>query len=160
MTDEFAQLSKNYQALLQAQQTLSLSTASASAVPDSSYAPFVRDSAGVFYILVSALAKHTENLHQNPQASLLFMRPEAQSPNLFARERAVLHCHARAVPRDDPGYFPAMRALHAKFGDIINVLEGLPDFHLFALQAHSGRYIVGFGRAYAISVDNDGIQSL
>jgi heme iron utilization protein len=69
---ELEDMSKRYHELMESEQTLLLSTASTKGVPDISYAPFVRDNAGIFYIYVSELAGHTVNLLNNPLASLLF----------------------------------------------------------------------------------------
>ena len=155
---ELEDFSQRYHELIASQQTLTLSTASVNGVPDISYAPFVRDHAGVFYIYVSEMACHTANLLSNPQASVLFIRPESKSQNLFARERAVLNCRVKEVSRDTDVYVNQIQALQQKFGEIVSVLSALSDFHLFALRPESGRYIVGFGRAFNINV-NDGSLS-
>ena len=152
---ELEDFSKRYHELLASQQTLLLSTASANAVPDISYAPLVRDNAGLFYIYVSDMACHTANLLSNPQASILFIRPESETPNLFARERAVLSCSVKEIIRDDEIYTDRIQALQDKFGEVVSLLHSLSDFHLFALSPESGRYIVGFGRAFTINM-NDG----
>jgi len=151
-TQELEDLSKRYQELMAAQQTLLLSTVSANGVPDISYAPFVRDQTGVFYIYVSEMACHTTNLLNNPRASLLFIRSESESPNLFARERAVLSCSVKEISRDDALYAERIQALQDKFGEVVSVLRSLSDFHLFALRPENGRYVVGFGRAFSINV--------
>ena len=99
MNEELEDINKSYQELIASQQTLLLSTASTNGVPDISYAPFVRDQAGAFYIYVSEMACHTVNLLNNPQASLLFIQAESEARNLFARERAVLNCSVKAINR-------------------------------------------------------------
>lgn len=110
------------QELLASQQTLLLSTASASGVPDLSYAPFVRDQTGCFYIFVSELAGHTANLLHNPKASVMFIRPESESRNLFARERAAFNCTVQELKRDEPTYTTQLLAFQDKFGEVISVL--------------------------------------
>ncbi len=152
---ELEDITRRYQELIASQQTLLLSTASANSVPDISYAPFVRDHTGVFYIYVSDMACHTANLLNNPQASILFIRSESESRNLFARERAVLNCSVQEISRDDAIYPDRLQALQDKFGEVVGVLRSLSDFHLFALRPENGRYIVGFGQAFTINV-NDG----
>jgi len=144
--------------LIASQQTLTLSTASANCVPDISYAPFVRDHTGLFYIYVSELASHTANLLNNPQASIMFIRSESESSNLFARERAVFSCRVKEIARDDEIYTVRLNALQDKFGEVVSLLRSLSDFHLFALYPESGRYVAGFGRAFTINV-NDGSLS-
>jgi heme iron utilization protein len=153
-------IGKSYQELMSSQHTLLLSTASKNGVPDISYAPFVRDCAGVFYIYVSEMAGHTANLLNNLQASILFIRPESDSRNLFARERAVLSCSVREISRDDAIYPEQIQALQDKFGEVVGVLRSLSDFHLFALRPEKGRYIVGFGRAFAINMTDGTLRPI
>ncbi|MFI3137525.1 MAG: pyridoxamine 5'-phosphate oxidase family protein [Methylococcaceae bacterium] len=159
-TTELNALSKHYQELLQSQQTLLLSTVSEQGIPDISYAPFIRDQAGCFNIYVSELASHTRNLLNNPQTSVLFIRPEAESKNLFARERAVISCSVKEIARDDVSYPVRLHALQERFGEVITLLSTLNDFHLFALCPQSGRYVVGFGRAFKVNVADDTVLPL
>ncbi len=148
-------LTRSYHELIASQRTLLLSTASAKGVPDLSYAPFVRDHNGFFYIYVSDMACHTGNLQNNPQASIMFIRPESESGNLFARERAIFGCSVKEISRDSEIYPARIQAMQDKFGEVVSLLSSLSDFHLFALRPESGRYIVGFGQAFSINV-NDG----
>ncbi len=146
------------QELLASHQTLLLSSASITGIPDISYAPFVRDEAGCFYIFISELAAHTDNLLTNPQVSVMFVRPESESNNLFARERAIFDCSVKEIERNDDCYSTQLNALQTKFGEIVGVLRSLSDFHLFALTPISGRTVAGFGQAYTINV-RDGTLS-
>lgn len=155
---ELNELTRRYHQLLVSQQTLILSTATTNGVPNSSYAPFVRDQTGYFYVYVSELAEHTVNLLNNPCASILFIRPESESRNLFARERAVLNCRVKEIKRDTEIYMQQIAALQEKFGNVVSVLATLSDFHLFALHPESGRYIAGFGQAFTIDVNNDSLH--
>lgn len=148
------------QALLAAQQTLLLSTASATGIPDISYAPFVRDEAGSFTILISELATHTGYLLANPQASVMFVRPESETNNLFARERAIFDCTAKIIDRSDVCYSTQLMALQFQFGEIVEVLRSLSDFHLFALTPVSGRYVAGFGQAFTINIKDGSLSPL
>jgi putative heme iron utilization protein len=146
--------------LLASQQTLLLSTASINSVPDLSYAPFVRDQSGCFYIFVSDLAAHTANLLTNPQASVMFIRPEAESRNLFARERAVFSCQVKEIGRNEPLFDAQLKALQDKFGEVINLLRSISDFHLLALCPESGRYVAGFGQAFKIDIEKGTLSRL
>lgn len=157
---ELENMIKRYRELMASQQSLLLSTSSANGVPDISYAPFVRDDAGVFFIYISRMACHTGNMLENPRASLLFIRTESESPELFARERATLACSAREISRDDAVYVERIQALQNKFGEVVDVLRSLPDFRLFALRPESGRYVAGFGRAFVINVADGCLQPI
>ncbi len=151
---ELNDLTQAYHELIASQQTLLLATATVTGTPDSSYAPFVRDKAGVYYIYVSELAGHTANLLNNPQASILFIRSEAESHNLLVRERAVFSCSVKEIAREDESYAIQLDALQEKFGGVVGLLRSLSDFHLFALSPKTGRYIAGFGQAYTINGDD------
>jgi len=156
-TDGHSDLAMDCQKLVNSQKTLLLSTASQESVPDISYAPYVRDQQGNFYIYVSELAAHTRNLLSNPLASVLFIRPETDSANLFARERVIFRCSVDRVMRDDEIYSSTLKALRDKFGDVVSVLSSLPDFHLFSLEPTHGLYIVGFGQAYTINLSDNSL---
>jgi putative heme iron utilization protein len=160
--NDTADLSKRAQALqelLASQQTLLLSTASTIGIPGISYAPFVRDGSGCFYVFISELAAHTDNLFTNPRASVMFVHPESESSNLFARERAIFDCSVKEVDRTEDCYSIQLKAMQDQFGEIVGILRSLSDFHLFALTPKSGRYIAGFGQAYTIDI-KDGELSL
>ncbi|TRW90722.1 HugZ family protein [Candidatus Methylobacter oryzae] len=159
-TENLSEKAKSLQELLVSQQTLLLSTASDSGVPDISVAPYVRDQVGCFYIFISELATHTTNLLNNPQASVMFIRPESESNNLFARERAVFNCKAKEIRREEPLYAAQLKVLLGKFGEIVSLLNSLNDFHLFALCPETGRYVMGFGQAYAINVKDGKVLPL
>lgn len=146
--------------LIVSKKTLLLATASKDGAPDISYAPYVRDPSGRFYIYVSELAAHTVNLMNNPQASILFIHPESESANLFARERAVFGCSVDEVSGDDDNYNQQLQALQKKFGEVVSVLRSLPDFHLFELTPTKGQYVVGFGRAFSIDVEDGSLSPI
>ncbi len=138
------------QALINNQQTLMLSSYSIEQGAEISYAPYVRDENGRFFIYTSNLASHTGNLLTQEQASILFLGLEADSRNLFARERATFNCQVKEVRRDDAIYDSILDQLQEQFGQVVAVLRSLPDFHLLVLTPRSGRYVIGFGKAFDI----------
>ncbi len=159
-TSDLTERATALQKLLASKQTLLLSTASATGIPGISYAPFVRDGKGCFYILISELAVHTDNLFVNPQASVMFVRHESESNNLFARERAIFDCSVKEIGRSDGIYQAQLMAMQDQFGEIVGVLRSLSDFHLFALSPESGCYMAGFGQAYTINVKDGSLSPL
>jgi heme iron utilization protein len=159
-TDNLTEKTQQLESLVASQQSLLLSTSSTAGVPDLSYAPFIRDINGCFYIFVSELATHTANLQYNPRASIMFIRPESDSKNLFARERAIFDCNCREVKRNDLLYSNQLNLLQEKFGDVVSLLRSLNDFHLFALSPSSGRYVVGFGQAYFINIEDGSLSAV
>ena len=146
--------------LVTSQQTLLFSTASLNGEPDLGYAPFVRDESSCFYVFISELAVHTANLLVNPQATVMFIRSEADSGNLFARERAVFNCSVREINQSEDNYYRLVNSLQDQFGEIVGVLRSLADFHLFAFKPNSGRYVAGFGQAYMINSSDGSLSPL
>ncbi len=146
---------RKYQELILSQKTLLLSTVTEQNEPECSYAPYVRDRQGVFYIYVSELATHTRNMLQKCRASVFFIRPEKEVKNLFARERVVFNCVVNEVLNNDERYDKQLLKMKDKFGDTVALLCRLPDFHLLALTPLNGKYIAGFGQAYSIDMTSD-----
>jgi len=155
---EHTQQQQNYQQLIKSQKTLILSTITEQGKAESSYAPYVRDEKGRFYIFVSELATHTHNMLKTKSASILFIQPEKQTKNLFARERVVFDCSISEVHKQDECYYKQMLIMKAKFGETVDLLQSLPDFHLLVLTPVNGKYIAGFGKAFSINLDNDSLQ--
>ncbi len=126
--------------------TLILSTVDAEGGPHASYAPFIYHSSK-FYIFVSNLARHTENLRRTQIVDVLLIEDESESKNLFARKRVNLRCTAHIVERDDAQFAERIAEFRQKFGPVVSTLESLPDFYMFELHPLSGRQVTGFGQA-------------
>jgi putative heme iron utilization protein len=137
-------------ALINEQRTLHLATRAPSGDPDASYAPFVRDELGNFYIFVSKLSRHTRNLLAHAHLSILLIEPEADAQQVFARKRLSYRCLAEVVPREDAEWEARIAAFEARFGTIIDMLRSLDDFVLFRLVPQQGSFVKGFGQAYSI----------
>jgi heme iron utilization protein len=124
-----------------------MATISADGKPDASYAVHVfHDNA--YYVYISELARHTENLMHSGKVSLMFIENEEQAQNLFARQRMTLECSASAVERDSKHFDQILDLFEQRFGTIIQMLRSLTDFHLFRIEPQSGSYVRGFAQAY------------
>ena len=130
--------------------TLMLATVSACGDPVASYAPYVVDNEGCFHVYISELAAHTANLAANGKASVLFIEDEGQATQLFARKRLTCACLAEEVERDSPLFLDVMSRFEHRHGNIIGVLRGLRDFHLFRLRPTRATYVRGFGEAFEL----------
>jgi putative heme iron utilization protein len=140
-----------YRELLARAQTAQLATTDADGKPEASYSPVWVDPNGCFYIYVSELARHTRNLLGQKQASLMFIEDESASQHIHARRRATFDCSAREVPRGTEDWNTRLDQMTGKFGNMIEGLRQLEDFHLIELRPKRGRLVVGFGRAYELS---------
>ena len=152
--DQLDSHSAGCQQLIDSHKTLSLSTLSKENHPEISYTPFIRGESGEFYIFISELAHHTPNLMLNPKTSILFAAPESETRNLFARERAFFNCTTEEVERGCDEFNRRLDQFQEVFGNTVELLKSMPDFHLFRLTPFNGQYTVGFGKAF--TVNNDG----
>ncbi len=114
-----------------------------------SVAPFILYAQG-FAVFLSELAPHTAALRRTGQAEVLLLEDEAKTRQPFARARVSLACQVEMLDREDGQGRAVLAAMQEAFGEIIPLLCGLPDFHLFHLQPGEGRFIAGFGRAYLL----------
>ncbi len=122
--------------------------------PFSSYAPFVHHDRR-FYIFISDIASHAQNLRRSNKASLLFIEDEAEAANIFARKRISLQCRAALIPRDAETFAPVMAKFGEKFGgEMISMLMKMADFNLYELTTIGGEATFGFGEAYCVGGDH------
>ena len=135
----------------QSVQTLQLSTLTVEDKPHASYSPFVADDSGNFYIFVSQLAEHTQNLLANPQASILLIQDEAETRQIFARRRLSYACDVTIIEKEHNEYTIFLDAMEARFGNVVGLLRTLPDFILFRLVPYEGQYVAGFAKAYKLT---------
>ncbi|MDX1452925.1 MAG: pyridoxamine 5'-phosphate oxidase family protein [Oleiphilaceae bacterium] len=131
-------------------QSLQLATLNDSGYPEISYAPFILHE-NAFFILLSELASHYSNLNRDARCSVMLIEDEHKAPNPFARTRLTLQCEARFVTRQDPLRATVITRMQARHGETVNVLDGLPDFHLCRLEIAHGRFISGFAKAYTFN---------
>ncbi len=162
---EFAEIEAAYRQFPERVQSLMLSTVTPEGWPQASYAPFVlkqngreglRSASGdrCFYIFVSGLSNHTANLNHTPRAGILLIQDEAETQQIFARQRLMYDCEALLIERHDPNWGGLADYFQTRFGNLVTMLRQLPDFQIFQLTPKSGRFVVGFGAAYAVDPTN------
>jgi hypothetical protein len=148
--DDLDSIRREYLALRDQCHGALLATLEADQTPSASYAPLVwLDGRG--YLFLSDLAGHTRNLRSCPALGPLLIEGEDSSANAFARRRITLQGEACVVEREDASFATVLAEFHRRFGQVMALLESLPDFHLFRLELRRGRYIRGFGQAYELS---------
>ena len=154
---EMDQAQAAYRQLLESGDGAHLATLDADGRPHASYAPCAWY-AGDCHLFLSQLSRHCGNLQRNPAIGLMLLEEAGQAANAFARQRVALQGRVEQVSRDDAIFGKVMEMFHRRFGEIMQVLEALPDFHLFRVVAESGSYVRGFGQAY--SLEGDGLERL
>lgn len=129
-------------------QTLQIASADHKGRPTASYAPFVQLDEDKFGIYISELATHSQNLTENPFASIMFIEPEAQTTQLFARKRLVYSCKAARYARNSSEFTQVMDALKQRFPETMGFLESMHDFNVFIFSAHHASFVKGFAQAF------------
>lgn len=142
------ELSEKVLTIIDQNQTCALATLTKNTKPEVSLTPFVFVDAH-FYLFISDLASHTENLRTHDQCSLLISEPLKSTNNSFAQKRLSLTGQARFVDLKSQSYEPTLSKFEEKHGPTVSLLKTLPDFHLVEIEITSGRFIEGFGKAYA-----------
>ncbi len=128
-----------------------IGTLDTDAHPFSSYAPFVYDE-NLFYIYISDIATHAQNLQERPVASLFFIEDESKCENVFARKRIALQCRAQKITRDTERFEKVLELFSQKFdAGMIGMLKEMRDFNLYALRVNRGEATFGFGEAYTVN---------
>ena len=150
----FNQVTELYQKFPEKFRSIMLSTVSGDGIPQASYAPFLMDADKTLYIYVSGLSAHTANLKQTGQASVLFIEDEAATTEIFARRRLTYHCAVAPLPRDTARWQTLIDRFEQRFGSVIGLMKGLPDFQIFRLEPQSGQFVIGFGAAYRVKTDD------
>lgn len=134
-------------------ETLLMATSNSAGLPEASYAGYIEEE-GDYYVYTSELAKHTGNLQENPNCSIMFIENETTASHLLARKRLIYRCEASEVDRDTSIFSSVFEQLVSRFGFVMNNLKEMSDFHLFRLRPTSGSYVAGFAKAYTFTGDD------
>lgn len=127
-----------------------MATVNQDGVPEASYAPYVADDDGSYYVFVSGLARHARDFQETGHVSLQFIENEDAAGNPFARRRLTLLCDVSAIPRESPVHEQMLGQFNRDFGRFVNTLRTLPDFRLFRLTPRCGLYVRGLGQIFRV----------
>ena len=148
-TNDGADLVAEVRDFIATRKLLNLASLTEDGQPHASTAPFLAAD-GKFYLYISELSEHCANLTTNSRASVIFNADEADTKQAFARLRVTFNVEASIIERGLPEWQERIDQLREKFGPVMDHLKGLEDFHLFELKPSGGRYVKGFGQAYAL----------
>ncbi|CAA6822237.1 MAG: Pyridoxamine 5'-phosphate oxidase-related FMN-binding protein [uncultured Thiotrichaceae bacterium] len=141
------------QELIIEQKSLQIASLTSEGLPYASYAPYIYHN-GCFYIYISELAKHTQNLIDDKRISILIIEDEEKSRQVFARRRLSGEGYVSEIERVEEDYTKIIAEFAGKFGNIMNILSNLSDFRLFRVEINAGSFVIGFGKAYTYSGGN------
>ncbi len=137
--------------ILSSQKTLCIASLDGNGMPQSSYAPYVIEGSKA-YIYISQVADHYNNINNNPNVSLMIIKDESNSKNLFGRERVTFNGKAKKIDEVCDSIKAQFEEIHGK--EMMNVLYKL-DFDFFEIDLLNGRLVKGFGKAYDLSYENN-----
>ena len=153
MSQDQSHISDAIEDLLNSLQSVQLATLNAEQHPEISYTPVLRFE-GRYYIFISELASHTQNILLQPKLSLLFIEDERSAKNIFARKRLSLNVLASECEQGNEQWELILDEFEKRQGKTVSLLKQLPDFHLFKLTPESGTFVQGFGQAFELSGEN------
>ena len=143
-------LNPEIQAFRDSRQSLQLGTVDPHGKPHTSYAPFAFSERG-YYILVSDLAKHGQNLKQSRSVSIMMIEDESEARTVFARRRLSFDTEAVLIERDSEQWAQGIQLLTDRLGEMATDLSQLGDFNLYRLNPVMGRYVKGFAQAFDVT---------
>lgn len=108
---------------------------------------------GKVYILVSGLAEHTGNLKhvKNNKIGCMLIEDESASPQIFARCRLMFKSGVKQIERTSKLWPEIITLFKQRFGEIVEVLDSLPDFVIIELKPEQAVLVKGFGDAHQLS---------
>ena len=121
--------------------------------PFTSYAPYVKNDAK-YYVYLSSMARHTQNLDNNNKVSLFFIEDEISCANIFGRKRAVIQADSKKLPRDTKEFESLINIFEKEHGATMNMLKSMKDFSIYEFKPYGGEAVFGFGEAYDIGGEN------
>ncbi|MEO4053814.1 pyridoxamine 5'-phosphate oxidase family protein [Solibacillus sp. CAU 1738] len=117
--------------------------------------PFISNAAFVkygeaFYIYISSIADHFNFINNSEVINLMLVADENETHNHFATERARFKCKPTNLGNE--GHDEIFAEFEKVHGDKLMSLLRTLDFSLFALTPKEGRYVVGFGKAFNVTI--------
>lgn len=131
--------------------TILLTSLSKDNKPHISYSPLLRYD-GEYYLYVSEVAAHCQNLRTNPNAvQVMFIEDESKTKSILARKRLTYDVSVEFMPRDSlfDKVYDSFESRVGKGGGVAQV-RSMQDFHLVKISFKEGRFVKGFGQAYNI----------
>jgi len=113
----------------------------------------VADDFSAFYIHVSRLAQHTQDILRDPRVSLMIAESDDGTVDPQTLARVSVRGDAVAITPDDDRYDGIKRRYLQKFPAAAPNFD-LGDFMLYCVEPQSGRFVGGFGKIYNLTPVN------
>ena len=106
-----------------------------------------------FYLHVSQLAQHTQDMEKDKHISLLVTEPDDGREDPQTLARVSIRGNAEVIPLGAPGYMLAKNLYRARFPKAESLFE-FGDFELWRITPKGGRYVAGFAKAFNLTADS------
>lgn len=134
--------------------TIILSTITKTGEVDTSYSPYFFDG-NDYYILISNLAPHGQNIKANSNISFLIIDDECNTKNIYARRRLSFHATTTIVARQSELFNTIIERLAKRVSKMVYMLAEMKDFNLYKISPTVGRLVLGFGKTYIVDHSNN-----
>ncbi len=134
---------------LLAQKSLTVAVLDKSAVPEMGVSPFIRRVDGL-YIYTSHLAGYVKALLAQKYASFIITLDEANTSNIWARQRLKFAGAVTEVARDDPDFSGLCDDFTVAHGSTMPLIRNFTDFHMLRITPKKGLLVLGFARAFVV----------
>ncbi|MFL1780918.1 HugZ family heme oxygenase [Candidatus Hepatincolaceae symbiont of Richtersius coronifer] len=122
--------------------------------PYATYAPYAFYDNN-YYIYISSVTEHCDNLKQNNKLEVMFLEDESKSTQVFARKRVRFKAIAEFLPRDYQHFDTIMEAFEKKEAKSVALIRKMTDFTLVKIKFTQGRYVKNFGQIFGLQVFNN-----
>lgn len=151
-TIDIEKYKKMYMDFVQSKQTAVLNFVDEEGKPFSSIVPFVKNN-DKLYIYISEVADHYRLTENSEFIDVMVHADESATKNPFATERVRWTCRPKKL--GNTGHEEIFNLFDEAFNkNLMDMLRGL-DFSLFELTPIKGRYVVGFGLAFDLTIDGE-----
>jgi putative heme iron utilization protein len=106
-----------------------------------------------FYILISQLAKHSKNITDNKNISLMICQPETEADNPQTLSRVSFTGIAQLIEKNTEEYLSANNSYLIK-NTTAEMYFGLGDFQLYKLEIDKARFVAGFAKTFNLSKES------
>jgi heme iron utilization protein len=108
----------------------------------------------VWFIHVSRLSGHTQDLLKDRRASLMLAMPDTGEKDPQQLARLTLTGEATELPDGSPEEASAKEIYLGRFPHMAEIVEQLGDFSFWAIRPKSVRFVGGFARAFTLAPDD------
>ncbi len=103
-----------------------------------------------FFMHISGLAHHTQNIKREPRVSLMIMESSSDSKRTQQLPRVSVQGRANPFSPESEGYTEIRQAYINRFPES-EMMFTLGDFGLYRIDPVSGRFVAGFAQAHNLT---------